>query len=520
MIAPASPTSFRNSMTVGRASEILQRLRKEEAKTPAGGNYPILHAQTFSSMRNSVSNTYGVSDEALKHAAYRAPMMRNDPCVMECLEARQRATALLKWHLETDDSKHPIHKALIDRMTKRIKQIPYYIKYRYSLCDAFWYGRSANAHKWGRKVLDGRINHVIEKWRPIHGDKLVFKYAVGHDDGWAEDQIGIRVSPLHVIERNGRKMFGNREVVPLGRTVYTDQGMAYFIDPSERATIAIHKHIVEDGPFEDVLSAGRIHGVGIRDRIYWTWYQKQEALATIMLLIERFGTGFTIVRFPANDVNAEKKVRQLVEEHRADNIILFPAQPGDPNYDAYSIERIEPTTAGIELVDGVVHRFFGHQIKRYIVGQTLTSEATGTGMNSNLADVQLGTFMQIVQFDAANLAETETNEVVRPLQIFNEPELSEIQVRMVIESHGDEAEKVINNYKTGWEMGAQIPEKAVQEVLNIPEAELGERILSKAAVTPMMPGIGGGSGSPLPGAPPALPQPPQPPITPQSGLPL
>jgi hypothetical protein len=506
VISIASPALPNGAHPLGRASEILRGYDREAAKTPNDARYALPHVMTFAGIANSISRTYSVSDEVLRHAPQRAAWMRNDPSVMECLESRQRATALLKWHLETDEPKNPRHKAVIDGLTKLIKLIPDFVEYRRNMLEALWYGRHANAHKWGRKVIDGKTRHFVEKWRPVHGDKLVFRYALANDDGWADDQIGVRVSPQHVTSGpRDTKHYRGRHVEPAGRTAYTDQGMAYFVEPHERCLLAMHKHIIEDGPFEDMLSSGRIHGVGIRDRIYWCWYQKQEAMATIMELIERFGTGFTIYRYPAGNDKGREEIEKIAREHRDKNQIIMPALPGDPAMDAYSIERIEPNNAGVDALKGIIHEFFGHQIKRYIIGQTLTSEASGTGLGSNLADVQLGTFMQIIQYDAAKLAESETRELVEPLKRFNFPDCDDIDVRMVIEAEGDEAAKKIEGYKTGWEMGLKIPESAVREVLNVPEALPGEAVLSKQAMEPpALPGVGLGAPS-KPGMPPGAP---------------
>ena len=43
-----------------------------------------------------------------------------------------------------------------------------------------------------------------------------------------------------------------------------------------------------------------------------------------------------------------------------------------------SVERIEPNSAGINILQEIIHNSFEWQIKRDIMGQTLTSEAGGT----------------------------------------------------------------------------------------------------------------------------------------------
>jgi phage gp29-like protein len=456
---------------------------------PGQGEFALPHAMTFSGLININTQTYGVSDEALRHAPERAPMMRNDPVVMECVESRQRATALLKWHLETDEPKNEIHKWLCEQLTGMLNKIPYFLKYRWSLLDAIWYGRAAVSNTWDRLNIGGQEYNSIADWEPVNGDKLIFRYNRDNKRAGARRDIGVRVSPqLWQKDSDGTPYhYYGRELEKItdsgGTVLYTSQGMAYFLAQQERPLLSLHKHIVEDGVFEDVLSAGRINGVGIRDRIYWAWFQKQQSLATIMALIQRFGTGFTIATYPQGNEQAREEVIRAVREQRADNVLIVPVMAGEP--DTYRIERIEPTNAGLQALNDMVHLFWGHQIKRYVLGQTATSETSSTGLNSNMAEVQLGTFMQIIQYDAINLQETMTREVVRWLVEYNFPQLRGIDVRFVIESEGDEADKIIERLEKAYNMGLKIPVPELLERLNLREPLPGEEVLVKQA--PMSP---------------------------------
>src|SRR5580658_4726024 len=137
----------------------------------------------------------------------------------------------------------------------------------------------------------------------------------------------------------------------------SDQGPAYFFKPWERSMLTLHKHIIEDGTYEDALSAGRIHGVGIRDRIYWCWYQKQETMAQLMEVIERTGTGFTIYYYEYGNPASKAAVREVAENQTKSNIILMPRAPGD-DHSGPPMQRIEPNTAAINTLQQIVHEFF------------------------------------------------------------------------------------------------------------------------------------------------------------------
>ena len=59
----------------------------------------------------------------------------------------------------------------------------------------------------------------------------------------------MRVSSVYFA--SGDKIAGRWEVEKFGnRTEPTDQGLAYFIPKPDRALLAIHKHMIEDGEYD------------------------------------------------------------------------------------------------------------------------------------------------------------------------------------------------------------------------------------------------------------------------------
>jgi len=231
------------------------------------------------------------------------------------------------------------------------------------------------------------------------------------------------------------------------------------LGPWERDLLTVHQHIIEDGEYEDPLSAGRIHGVGIRSRIYWTWYQKQEALAWLMEFLERSGFGIEIWYYPYGNAEAEEKARTAAQERigQGRNIILVPRPVGAEGL-AYGVERIEPGMSGAQALKDILTEYFGHQIKRYILGQTLTTEAHATGLGSNLASIHLDTYLQIIRYDALNLQETLTRQLVEPLVRLNFPDK-------------------LAAWRQAWEMGAKLREKDVMELIGAAVPGEEDRVL-------------------------------------------
>jgi hypothetical protein len=436
---------------------------------PNFGRPLISHVLTFQGTSSSWSHVYRNSDEAIRHSRENARFMRNDPAIMECLEARQRGTALLGWHLEGEDAKDPKQKQLVTDLTGIVERIPNFTEYRRCLLEALWYGRYANQHEWGHKFVRGVRRTTVVDWTPVLGDKLAFRF----DDGtgrYSKRDIGIRCGTTMT---KADKIAGERKLEP------TDWGMAYFLEDWERPLLAVHKHIIEDGAFEDPLSAGRIHGVGIRDRIYWCWFQKQETMAHLMEVIERTGTGFTIYYFQAGNPQSETRVREIAESHTKDNVVVVPwlGPDGPPPMD-----RIEPTTQGIDALKTVIHEFFGHQIKRYILGQILSTESAGTGLGSGVADLHHDTFSGIIQYDATKLEETITNELVEHIKAYNFPWARNIYVRFKIDTKTVDADEKLEAVKKAWDMGAKLKATDVMDLIGFSAPDEDDEVLANPAM--------------------------------------
>jgi len=470
--------------------------------SPNFGRYNVPHMYTVQAKVGTISRVYRPSDEAMRHSLENARFMRNECGIMECVEGRQRGTALLNWHLVPDDEGSMEQKFLVEELTAILERIPNFLEYRRNLLEALWYGKYANAHQWGRQFIKGKSRTMITGWQPRHGDKLVFRYDDGTYD-YIPGQLGIRVGAGYTIE-TAKDFLGNqrRKVEP------TDQGLAYFFDEWEREyMVAVHKHIIEDGAYDDPLGAGSIHGVGIRSRIYWTWYAMTECLSFLLEYIERSALGVEIWRFPGSNPEAESKVRKAAEERIGGgrSVVLMPVFPGEDS-DQFEVQHIEPGMAGADAVSGLITDFFMHKIKRYILGQILTTETDSTGLGSGVADAHMSTFMDIIRYDARKLEETITGELVGPIKKWNFPKANNIHVRFVIDTEAPEVEEKLGAYKNAWDMGLSIKADDVRGLIGASEPGPDDEVLeNQQGGMPgmeggggMFPGIGPGGGDDMP----------------------
>ncbi len=421
------------------------------------------------------TKAYSWADEALRDSRVNADKMRTDCGIMESVEARQRAVALLNWHIEPEDSQSIEQRQLVDEMTRIVRRTPDFTKMRYALADCHWYGRAGVAPQYHKEWVGGHMRTLVKRWEPRHGDKFVFRW----DDGSKEcdpDQVGIRVTGGYhdLNSRVWTDEFGNVH----DNIESTQFGLTFWLNSQQRKLLILDKHIVEDGPFDDPIRAGSIHGVGIRDRIYWTWYGMIECLADVLSYLERSAFGVEIWKYPAgNDqarIRCENAAKKVTSGGRT--VLIVPAERGE-GAEQFGVEHIEPGLGGIDAAMSVIKDYFAHKIKRYILGQTLTSEAAGTGLGSGVADAHMATFADIVKFDAVGREETLTRDFLRHLQLWNFPKSRGIYLRFVIDTESPDADRKMQGYQAAWNMGARLKEEEVLSIIGASMPKDTDRVL-------------------------------------------
>ena len=456
------------------------------------------HIHTVGGRRGVVSQSYLNMDEALRDSHANAEKMRADCAIMECLGARQRATALLNWHIEAEDANDPEEVAMVAILTDILETTPRFTEFRRCLLEAIWYGRYANAMTLRSSMVKRQFRTTISDWSPRHGDKLVFRY----DDGTFTadpNQVGIRV---HTAWQGGRSYRDPRTGEMVKQVQPTEQGLVYWLTPWQRKTLALHRHEVEDGPYHDPMMAGRVNGVGVRDRIYWTWYAMVECLQRVVEYLDRAAFGIEVWPYQAGNPQSEKDTREAAHGAMGGGrtIILAPLPP-DEQPERFMPQLMEPGLGGVATTIDIIRTYFGHKIKRYIIGQTLSSESEGGGLGgSGVADAHMATFADIVTYDACNLEETITTDVLRSLQLANFPKSWKMQPKFRIDTESPNIEAKMSSYKTAFEMGLKIKSSEVYDTIGASMPDMGDDILSSAGQA-----IGdAGSGQPIGSTQPAV----------------
>ena len=390
--------------------------------SPNKGDYLVHHVDQFLNRYTSLACVYRDYDEALLDSRDNARFMRNDVGIRECLDSRQRSVALLNWHIEPEVPKkaQPSHLEFCSLLETICRRIPHFTEYRRCCQHAIWYGKYGIQHRWGPIIVDNKSVYSIKPrhqddwgWLPINGDKLVFRQLRPDrpmTPGSYEGQLGIRVGYTHKAgEFVGE---GNR-----WRVEPTDYGLAYFLSPAERRLMLVHKHQIEDAAYEDGLRAGGRYGIGVRSVIYWEWIQKQATMGHLVEFIGRMAGGVQLWKYPQGNLQAMNDMKKAAENYNAseEHILLVPVAADGSGGNQYGIETAEPGFSGIEVLHDLITRYYEHRVKRYILGQILTSEAEATGLGSGVAELHADTLLQILQSDANAHEETLTSDLLESL---------------------------------------------------------------------------------------------------------
>jgi len=451
--------------------------RQIEGAPPIFGQDIVPHYYTATGYVGSAARAYPIDDEATRNSVENAERMRTESAIMECLEARMRATALLKYHVVPENEKSPKEIKLAQLLTKLLERIPYFTKYRYALMEALWFGKSCNVNTFGTEQVGDQYRTVISDWSPRHGDKLMFRYSDGTFK-YKPGQLGIRVHAAFFA--NMPPKLQNLPYDQLRMKVEATQyGLVYWFDDYERDTMVVHKHIVEDGPWHEPRMMGRVMGVGIRDRIYWTWYAMNALLADLMTFVSRAALGVRIWRYPSGNANWKTAVESAAKNAIANGVadILFPVEPNE-YAGMYGVEQIEPGITGAQMIRELIENFFLKKIKKYILGQLLTTEAESTGMGGGVAAAHIQTFSDIVRFDAANLGETLTRELLRKLQYENARDSMGCYPRLELQTDEPDVQKRLAAISSIYQMDCPVRVADLYSFTGMTPPEPGDEVVT------------------------------------------
>jgi hypothetical protein len=456
---------------------------------PAGGTWAVPQVQQSAGIISGWRRWYLSPDEAIRNSRENARRMFLNLVIREPLQARLLATAELPWHIEPPNKKDPEQMRVAQGIQQICEEIPDFLKYRYDLLLAVWFGRYAVQNKYGWDFSTGRRRLAVKEWSPVHGDSLVYKYD--------SDDVGIYVGMYTGYP--GTKELTTEPAFLSRAHVLTDNETLYFDDKgkpyhklgmNERDAFVVHSHDIMAGDFLEPEAAGGVKGLGVRSVVYWTWLVMNEICGWMVEFLERVGTGITIWRYLRGNQESYNAVKEIAESQSNQAAVLFPVDPALAGKTGEDVERIEPSAVGIENMMKVLDEYYGAQIRRYLVGQDATSRPIPTGIGSKLAETHENTFGRIVKYDAINLQETLTHQLVRVIQKWSYPEAT-FKCKFVIDVEKPDVKEYMEGVKAFVDLGGEVDEDEVRSVLGLSKPDAGAKVLGGQKQLPGMPGMPG-----------------------------
>ena len=392
-------------------------------------------------------------------------MMRADADIEGVLRSLLVTLAGLEWNVLSDDESDPRLVKLADRIAEIIGAAPRRSDMFRSLHEAVWYGCSAVNVVYDR---DPRLGVRIREWLPLASDTLAF------------DQTG------NVAMRVGSAYINQASVTDLGF-----DSLVHLFDDNERRAIVLHRVFTTAPNFIDPNSAETVYrGVGARDVCWYIWLLKQEVLQNAAAYVERYALGIRVGYYPAGNDAAKSEMMTILQNLVNDNSVVLPRI--SPTESMYDIDIKDANGGRAQIFMELVNWLSG-KLKEAILGQSLSSEAGGTGMGSGVADLHADTLSRVIRYHADCLAESLTTDLVRIIAgMLGASEEDARRIRFVFAPERPNPKERLEAIQTFIQMGGRVSEREVRDLLGLSDPEDGESVLGGQAA-----GSAGVSSNPL-----------------------
>lgn len=403
----------------------------------------------------SAAGIIAESDKALRENRALQREMKRDPDVLGPLLERQYGVALMEWDIvpEKDDDMEQARRARIvkDLIANRLRRLTALIAH---LDDGIWFGRGAAHIKYDRVKYEGRDHVAPIDWHPYHPDSIYYT-----DDGVP----GVLVSTRYK-----------------GEKVAAWRGFVHLFDATERRSTVIHVPTPEASDYDEYREAGYFYGGrGLRDHLWWWWMMKQTVLQNWMTAVERYAMGIRKVYHEASNDAARDAMLKAVDNLGRDMTIAIPRMVDEHGNQVNDVEIDDIAGKGgfqiiVQLAD-----MLSQKIKEVIIGQTATSEATATGLGSDVGTRHAETKLDKLKRDAKALGDTLTHDLVREVYVMNFGE-SDCYPRWEFAVEHVDAEQYLAAVAQAAGLGIKIAQRSVRQTLGYEEPRGNEPVVQTA----------------------------------------
>lgn len=510
-------------------------LRPDESSADLALPY---HA-TFGSIIQGASRSFIALgfDEAMKHSRENALAMRRDCRVLGWLAERKESVVSLKYHLEVPDETDSVQKAVKDGMTQIFRSIPRFKRMLRNLLESLWYGRYGVELAWQWDFLD--LPAVPDQSLfPLGNDReAMLKKHLNQGGATTEDGDG-KPTPSKKTERrkvlipfkhrpiNGDKInFGwdgtpmigiyAAAQIPGAVTTWDNQKPVLVLTKEWRERFLIHQYDPDDADYFEAEKAGGVHGVGIRSRIYWLNWIRQDYAAWIQDYFDRVGLGFICVKYDLSNPKGKEEAENICKKWNRRSTLAVPTSPDQMNGDV--IQVVDVPSAGALVVQELI-KYADQHLERFILRQSMSSGESGReGMGGTAGPAKMAenTENQRIRADAEDLEETLTGSDDEPglcsvIQRWTYPGTypnrkngeggpPTFRVRFRFNVDDTNPKEKLEALKLAADLGCEFPESDVTALVGMRKAEPGEKTVGGKPPAPTLPGMPGKPGEPKPG---------------------
>ena len=286
-----------------------------------------------------------------------------------------------------------------------------------------------------------------------------------------------------------------------GTSESTDWGPAHFLTANERQQYIIHIHEPNDSDWTEPEMAGSLYGEGLRGRLYWFWWLKQQVFGQLLNYLNRFANGLTIFYYQAGNRESMAAAQQAAAAQFSTTALLYPRWPSEKP-DVNGVQRLEVGTASQALLEKLTTDYFDRIMIQAILGQVLSSGTAPTGLGSGVADLHSDTLDEIVKYDAVDFAETLQSDLVNVLYRWNCPGIRPGKFSFEVDSPN--SEELMGYAATMLDWGMTLSEEQLYKISQLSKPKAGEGVVSKLQAMQVAAAAEAPQGVPVAGAQPGM----------------
>lgn len=429
-------------------------------------------ARSFSGMYNTFARVYSYRyDEAMRHFPENARAMRRDTFFSALMQERTRPLVNHAWEVVLDEDNpagakddpdaEKVRRGL-EGIVRRTKDF-YFM--REALTEDIWYGKYGYQVAWGEDDVAGERRKVITRAKPVDGDNIFETF---------EGDPAVAISSQDIAKY--RRAYGDDAVATTDR-----MPVLKLQTPDLRDRFIIQRHMVRAGDYYWPETAGRVSGVGLRDLAYWSWWMRQEMLASAVSFLDKIGTmGLLLFYYTQGDESGRAAAENSAKEANRRNALAVPLPAGKDAKTA-GVDLIPANMSGVQFLVQFIGEYFEGHIERLFVGQRSSSSNEGGGLGgTSMADFQKDTKYQLIQSDATRHSEGYTQDLLRVAKALNYPDAPwRYRFNLIVDD--PRAASQLEMIERAWSMGVDYDADRIRAKTGEPKPEEGAVLLSKRA---------------------------------------